>query len=181
MRATWVPYGEHARAPTIATAGNASSAPSPLPRRWSLAGGSWIARSSGGSSRRRKYVTTSRARWVRDTRGPRQRARAERRLRRRARRSCARRRRPSRGRGRIANTAGGTRDDELAVLERLAQCFERGTLELRELIQQQDAAMREAGFARPQSRPAADDRGRRRAVMRRAKRRVPDQRMVRVD
>src|SRR5260370_40027375 len=40
--------------------------------------------------------------------------------------------------------------------------------------------MRETCFAGAQSRPAADDRGRRRTVMRRAKRGVTDQRMVRV-
>src|SRR5258705_13002250 len=41
--------------------------------------------------------------------------------------------------------------------------------------------MREAGLARPQSRPADDDRRCRSAVMRRAKRRVADQWMVRVN
>ena len=56
---------------------------------------------------------------------------------------------------------------------------ERGTLELRELVEQQHTAMREARLTRPQPRAAADDRRRRRAVVRRAKRRVADQRMVR--
>ena len=80
---------------------------------------------------------------------------------------------------RKAHAARRARDDELAVLERLAQRLECGTLELRELVEQQHAAMREARLTRAQPRSAADDRRRRRAVVRRAKRRVADQRMVR--
>src|SRR5207247_4126227 len=83
--------------------------------------------------------------------------------------------------GREPHAAGRARDDELAVLERLAQRFERRTLELRQLVEQQHSSMRQAGLAGPQSRPAADDRRCRRAVMRRAKRRVADQWMVRID
>ena len=56
------PYGEQARAPTIATAGRASSSRSASPRRKSPGGGSWIARSSGGKPGRSGRASGSRAR-----------------------------------------------------------------------------------------------------------------------
>src|SRR5207247_5558133 len=46
--------------------------------------------------------------------------------------------------GREPHAAGRARDDELAVLERLAQRFERRTLELRQLVEQQHSSMRTA-------------------------------------
>ena len=68
----------------------------------------------------------------------------------------------------------GDRDD--AVLERLAQRLERRPLELRQLVEEQDAAMREARLTRPRAGAAADDRRRRRAVVRSAERPPGDQR-----
>jgi len=70
------------------------------------------------------------------------------------------------------------RDGDHAVLERLAQRLEDGALELGELVEQQDAAMRERRFAGPGPGTAADDRGRRGAVVRRAERRRAHQWMV---
>src|SRR6476620_11107234 len=80
-----------------------------------------------------------------------------------------------------AHAPDRARNYQLTVLERLAQGLQDGTLELRELVQQQHPEMREARLTRAQPRPAADDRRRRRAVVRRAKRRVPDQRMIGID
>ena len=68
----------------------------------------------------------------------------------------------------------GDRHD--AVLERLAKRLERGPLELRQLVQQKHASMGEARLPRPRSGSAADDRGRRRAVMRCPERPPRDQR-----
>ena len=48
--ATERPYEEHARAPTIATAGRASSSDGASPRSQSVGGGSGIAASKGGYS-----------------------------------------------------------------------------------------------------------------------------------
>ena len=68
------------------------------------------------------------------------------------------------------------RDRDDAVLERLPQRLERRPLELGQLVEQQDAAMREARLARTRAGAAADDRGGRGAVVRRAERRRRDQR-----
>src|SRR5207302_1172475 len=80
-----------------------------------------------------------------------------------------------------AHAASGSRDEDLAVFERLSQSLERWALKLRQLVEQQHAAVREARLAGPQPRPAAHDRGGRGAVVRRSKRRVADQWMLRVD
>ena len=58
----------------------------------------------------------------------------------------------------------GDRHD--AVLERLAQRLERRPLELGQLVEEQHASMREARLPRTRPGAAADDRGRRRAVVR---------------
>ena len=71
----------------------------------------------------------------------------------------------------------GDRDD--AVLERLAQRLEHRARELRQLVEQQDAAVRERDLAGPRARSASDHRGSRRAVVRRAKRRDGDERPFR--
>ncbi len=80
-----------------------------------------------------------------------------------------------------ADAARRPSDEDLAVFERLPQRFEGRALELRQLVEQQDAVMREARLTRPQLRSAADDRRRRGAVVRRAERRVADQRVLRID
>src|SRR5690349_24432908 len=84
-------------------------------------------------------------------------------------------------RRRKARTAGRPRDEDLAVLQGLPKRLERGPLELGELVEQEHAAMREARLARAEARSAADDRRGRRAVVRRAERRLGDQRMVGID
>ena len=61
--------------------------------------------------------------------------------------------------------AGGARDRDEAVLQRLPQRLERGSRELGQLVEEQHAAVREARLARTQSRFAADDRRGRRAVI----------------
>ena len=79
--------------------------------------------------------------------------------------------------GKTTRPAARETDDE-AVLERLAQRLERRPLELGELVEEQHAAMREARLARPEVRPAADDRGGRGAVVGRAERRACDERLL---
>jgi len=83
--------------------------------------------------------------------------------------------------GRKAHAAGRAGDEDLAVLERLSQRFERGSLELGELVQQQHAPVGKRRFAGPEPRPAADDGRGRGAVMWCAKRRLSHERMIRVD
>ncbi len=78
--------------------------------------------------------------------------------------------------GREDREAGGPRDRDAAVLEWLAQRLERGALELGQLVQEEHAPVREARLSRPRPGPAADDRGHRRAVVRRAEGRPRDQR-----
>ena len=68
------------------------------------------------------------------------------------------------------------RDRDDAVLEGLSQRLEHRPRELRQLVEQQDAAMREARLSGPWHRAAADDRRRRGAVMRRPERRREDDR-----
>ena len=71
----------------------------------------------------------------------------------------------------------GDRDD--AVLERLPQRLEHRPRELGQLVEQQDAAMREARLAGSRHGTAADDRRGRGAVMGRAERRREDDRAPR--
>ena len=60
--------------------------------------------------------------------------------------------------GREERLALRARDRDDAVLERLPQRLERRPLELRQLVEQQDAVVREARLARPRAGAAADDR-----------------------
>ena len=55
-----------------------------------------------------------------------------------------------------------------SFLERLAEHFEDVAAELEHLVEKQHAVMGETDFARPRLRPAADQRGVRDRVMRRA-------------
>src|SRR5207249_1189326 len=57
-----------------------------------------------------------------------------------------------------------SRDADRSVLERLAKRLERGSLELRHLVQEEHAPMRKARLARTRTRPTADDGRGRRAV-----------------
>ena len=54
--------------------------------------------------------------------------------------------------------AVGARDADPASFERLAQGFERGAVELREFVEEQDALMRERNLARAGSQPATHQR-----------------------
>jgi hypothetical protein len=60
------------------------------------------------------------------------------------------------------------RDGDDAVLERLPQRLEDGAGELRQLIHEENPEVRERDLAGTRARAAADDGGRRGAVMRRA-------------
>ena len=71
------------------------------------------------------------------------------------------------------------RDCDDAVLERLPQRLEDGARKLRQLVHEENAEVREGDLARARARAAADDRGRRRAVMGRTKRRRRDERPAR--
>ena len=64
----------------------------------------------------------------------------------------------------------GARDDGAAGLERLAQRFQRRALELRQLVEEQHAEMRERDLARPGAHAAADQRRQRGRMMRVAER-----------
>ncbi len=79
--------------------------------------------------------------------------------------------------GREDDAPGDAGDRHGAVLERLAKGLERRPLELAELVEEEHAVVREARLARTWAGAAADDRGRRRGVVRRAKRRVSDERL----
>jgi hypothetical protein len=61
------------------------------------------------------------------------------------------------------------------VLERLAKRFQRRSIELRQLVQEEDALVGQAGLPRLRARPAAHDRSRGRGVVRSAKRRALDE------
>ena len=74
--------------------------------------------------------------------------------------------------------AARARDRDDTVLERLAQRLQHRPVKLRQLVEEQDAPVREARLAWSRPRPAADDRRRRRRVMRRAERRLLDQRSI---
>ena len=54
--------------------------------------------------------------------------------------------------------AGGPGDGHLSVLQRLAQGLQRGFVELRQLVQKQDAVVGERHLARPHGGPAACQR-----------------------
>ena len=84
----------------------------------------------------------------------------------------------ARGKLHVSGRAGNTDD---AVLQRLTKSFQRGALELRQLVQQQNAPVRETRLAWTKPRAAADDRSGRRTVVRRAKRRLRDEGMVGVE
>ena len=71
---------------------------------------------------------------------------------------------------RIGDAVVGARDRDLAGLERLAQRVERRRLELRQFVEEQHAVMRERNLAGPGAQSAADQRGHRRGMMRRAER-----------
>ena len=86
--------------------------------------------------------------------------------------SSSRRAETARGRARGRRRARRRR----AVLERLPERLEHRARELRQLVHEEDSAVRERDLAGTRARPAADDRRRGRAVMRRAKRRDRDER-----
>src|SRR5213594_4933979 len=75
----------------------------------------------------------------------------------------------------------GARDRDRALLERFAECFEDGRREFRELVEEECAAVREANFARPWRRAAADEREVRGGVVRRAERARSKQRALGID
>ena len=66
----------------------------------------------------------------------------------------------------------------MAVFERLAEHFERGAVELRQLIEKQHAVVGEADFAGRGRGAAAHEAGVRDRVMRRAKRPAGQQRLT---
>ncbi len=70
----------------------------------------------------------------------------------------------------IAYVGIGACDHDLAVLDGLAQGFQHGAGEFRELVHEQHAVVGEADFARFRAAPAADDGGHRGGVMRFAER-----------
>ena len=82
---------------------------------------------------------------------------------------------------RVERLPGRPGDADDAVLERLAQRLERRPHELGQLVQEENATVREARLAGSRSRSAADDRSGRGRVVWRAKRRLGDQRPAGVD
>ena len=60
--------------------------------------------------------------------------------------------------GWVGDVALGTGDADATSLNRLAQRFECRPVELRQLVEEQDALVGEGDFARPGTRPAADER-----------------------
>ena len=70
-------------------------------------------------------------------------------------------------------SAVDARDADDAVLERLAERLERRSLELRELVQDEDSPVRQADLTGPRPRAAADERRDGGAVVRRAEGREP--------
>src|SRR3954454_13824475 len=68
-------------------------------------------------------------------------------------------------------------DRDVTVLERLPERLERGPLELRHLVEKEDALVREAHLAGPRHPSAAtpDQGGYRRGMVRRPERRHPDE------
>src|SRR3989442_13354240 len=80
-----------------------------------------------------------------------------------------------------AGAAFGAGDHDLAVLDRRPERLESRPLELRQLVQEQDAAMGERRLAGPRPAAAADDRDRGGAVVRRPERGRGDERVPRVE
>ncbi len=78
--------------------------------------------------------------------------------------------------GREARPAPNAGDRHLAVLERLPQRLEQRPGELRQLVEQQHAAMGEADLAGAGRHSASDHRGRARTVVRCPEGRLPDER-----
>jgi hypothetical protein len=81
--------------------------------------------------------------------------------------------------GREERLAAGSCHADDPVLERLAQGLERRPHELRQLVQEQDAAMRDARLTPAGPRTAADDGRRRGRVVRSPERRLGDERVAR--
>ena len=69
----------------------------------------------------------------------------------------------------------GAGDADAAGLQRLAQRFERGAVELRQLVEEQHALMRQADLAGPRAQAAADQRRQRGRMMRVAERPLAQQ------
>ena len=68
-----------------------------------------------------------------------------------------------------SRSARGARDRDVAGLQRLAQRFERGAREFRQLVEEQHAVVRQRDLARPRRRAAAHQRHRAGRVMRRCR------------
>src|SRR5438477_12002965 len=68
-----------------------------------------------------------------------------------------------------------TRDRDAARFERLAQHLEHRAVELRQLVEEEDAMVRERDLPRPRRRAAADERHGGGRVMRRAERTQPEE------
>ena len=79
---------------------------------------------------------------------------------------------------REGQAALGAADGDRPVFERLPQHFQPVLPELRHLVQEEHAAVRQADLARPRPLPAADQAGVRDGVVRRAEGAVADQRDV---
>src|SRR5439155_26069423 len=77
--------------------------------------------------------------------------------------------------GRERRAAADARDGDDAVFERLPERLERGPRKLGELVEQENATVRERDLARARCRAAADQGCRRDRVVRRAERRRPQQ------
>src|SRR6185436_5471902 len=71
---------------------------------------------------------------------------------------------------RVLDLQRGARDRDHAALERLAQRLQHRAVELRQLVEEQHAEMRQADLAGPRARSTSDDGAGRRAVVRRAER-----------
>jgi len=71
--------------------------------------------------------------------------------------------------GRKCDAAGGARDRDFAVFERLAHDFERGAFKLGELVEKKDAMMGQTHFARRRNGGAAEQADVGNGVVRRAK------------
>ena len=81
--------------------------------------------------------------------------------------------------GREGDAALGAADGDDLILQRLAQHFQQRVAELRQLIEEEDAAVAEADLARLGKMPAAHQPGVGDGVVGRAERALPDQRRIR--
>jgi hypothetical protein len=77
---------------------------------------------------------------------------------------------------RVGDGALGAADRDVAVLQRLAQDVQAGGAELRQFVQEEDAAMGQAQFARPGEATAADQAGVADGVVRGAEGALPHER-----